>query len=348
MELDVLKDIKRKYGNDAMFRGDDEALDIEVRPSGSLLLDIALGGGYPKGRLISFKGAEHSGKTTLFNLVAAEAQVNEPNKEVAMIDTEQTYNPDWAEKLGVNTNKLLISQPDFCAEKIFEMIEDMLASKIFSIICLDSVAGLVPNDEFEQKDWMANNRVGGGSKLNTEAIRKLVNSGKLRHSGTTLIFINQLRDKIGGFSKFGTPTDTPGGRSLKHSYSQIVETSKGSTFKKGSGENASFMGQEIKLKVAKNKIAPPFKSATINLYYESGIDRITELVNVAKKLNVLEGSGWLRFIDPTTGEVFLNEDNSEIKFHGVPKTVEALLLDIDSGGELYSKMFDTVNRVLRG
>ena len=214
-KVDFIYEIRKKFGVGSAFYGDDESLDIEVRSSGSLMLDLALGGGYPKGRIVEFSGMEKSGKTTLFNLAAAEARVSEPNKEVAMIDTEHTYNPDWAETLGVDTNKLIISQPDFYAEKIFEMIEYMLESKRFSLICLDSVAGLVSKEEFEQSDWTHESRVGGISKLNSKAMRKLANSGVLRNSGTTLVFINQLRDKIGAFSRFGTPTDTPGRQSFK-------------------------------------------------------------------------------------------------------------------------------------
>lgn len=210
---DLLKSIRKEFGDTSMFiLGETDKLDIKVRPSGSLLLDVALGGGYPHGRVVEFRGSEKSGKTTLANLAIAEAQRNEPELECALIDLENSYNPNWAKTLGVDTDRLFITQPDTYAEKVFQMLEYLISTKRFSIIVLDSIAGLVPKGEFEEADYDKESRVGGNSKLNAKAIRKIVNSGILTDSGTTLIFINQLRDKIGGFSMYGTPTDTPGGK----------------------------------------------------------------------------------------------------------------------------------------
>ena len=211
----LLNQMRKEFGDTSIFLlGDTNRLDIEVRPSGSLMLDLALGGGYPKGRVVELRGGERAGKTTLLNLAIAEAQRNEPDKDCLIIDLENTWNPTWAKTLGVDTDRLFISQPDTYAEKVYEFLERAIQSKRFSIIGLDSVAGLVPKDEFEQGDWAKESRVGGTSKLNSKAMRKIVNSGLLTDSGATLIFINQLRDKIGGFSMYGTPTDTPGGRLL--------------------------------------------------------------------------------------------------------------------------------------
>lgn len=213
--LEVLNDIRKQFGEQSMFiLGQEEKANIKVRSSGSILLDLALGGGYPQGRLVELAGKEKSGKTTLLNLAIAEAQKNEPDKQCAIIDLEHTYNPEWATLLGVDLSRLFLSQPDTYAEKVFEMISYLVKSGKFSIIGLDSVAGLVSKDELEEDDWTKESRVGGNSKLNAKAIRKIVNSGDLTKSGTTLIFINQLRDKIGAFSLYGTPTDTPGGRKL--------------------------------------------------------------------------------------------------------------------------------------
>jgi recombination protein RecA len=346
----LLNQIRKEFGEQSMFLlGETERLDIKVRSSGSLLLDLALGGGYPHGRVIELNGKEKSGKTTLLNLAIAEAQRVEPDKECAIIDLEHSYNPEWAKKLGVDVDRLFITQPDTYAEKIYEMIEYLVKTGRFSIIGLDSVAGLVPKEEMENDDYEKESRVGGNSKLNAKAIRKIVNSGILTKSGTTLIFINQLRDKIGAFSMYGTPTDTPGGRALKHGYSQVLEVSTSEYFTKGSGDSKVVLGQQTKIKVSKNKIAPPFRTATIDLYYEYGMDRVMELVKVAKEIGVLNGSSWLTFMNPLTGEIFTDENGKEIKFNGVNKAREALNEDIQfNNAELYTKLFNVVQEVIRG
>jgi recombination protein RecA len=345
----LLAQIRKEFGQQSMFLlGKDEKLsNIKFRTSGSLMLDIALGGGYPHGRLIGLHGAESSGKTTLFNLAVARAQELEPDKECALIDLEHSYDPTWARKLGVDTNKLFITQPDTYAEKIYDMIEYLLATGRYSIIGLDSVDGLIPKEEFEQEDWEKESRVGGASKINSKAMRKLVNSGLLTKSGTTLIFINQLRDKIGGFSPYGTPTTVSGGRALKHAATINIEVSKGDYFSKGTGSAKEVFGNQIRCKVSKNKVAAPHKQATLDIYYDSGLDSFTELVNVAKELNILTGTNWLTWIDPTTGEKIMNGD-TEYKWQGAAKTREALIEDYNNGGEIVAKMYEQVNQLLRG
>jgi recombination protein RecA len=341
----LLSQIRKQFGDTSMFLlGDTDKLDIKVRPSGSLMLDLALGGGHPHGRVIEFRGGERAGKTTLLNLAIAEAQRNEPEKECAIVDLENTWNPQWARTLGVDTDNLFISQPDTYAEKVFELIEWMIKSGRFSIIGLDSIAGLVPKGEFEEGDYDKESRVGGNSKLNAKAMRKIVNSGILTNSGTTLIFINQLRDKIGGFSMYGTPTDTPGGRSLKHAYTVQCDVSIGEYFSKGTGASKVVLGQQIKIKVAKNKIAAPHKTATIDVYYEHGMDRVMELVQVAKAINVLTGTSWLQFTNPLTGEIF-----EGLRWNGINKTKEALMDDIENNnGEIYTQLFNVVQEVIHG
>ena len=183
---------------------DERYIDIAVRSSGSLLLDAALGGGYPKGRLVEISGSEHAGKSTLLLMAIAEAQIAEPDKECCIIDIEQSFNPNWAKKLGVDIDNLFFSQPDTYAEKVLDMIDMLIGTGRFSIIGLDSVAGLILKSEFEEDNWEKDSRVGGVAGLMTKAMRKLVYSGKLTKSDTTLIFTNQLRDKIGGFSMYGT------------------------------------------------------------------------------------------------------------------------------------------------
>lgn len=347
---ELLKSIRKEFGEQSMFiLGQTDKLDIKVRSSGSLLLDVALGGGYPQGRIVELRGAERSGKTTLANLAIAEAQRNEPDLECALIDLENTYNPEWAKKLGVDTDKLFVAQPDTYAEKVFTMIEYLLKSKRFSIVVLDSVAGLISKDELEQDDWTKESRVGGVSKLNAKAMRKLVNSGVLTQSGSTLIFINQLQDKIGGFSMYGPATTTGGGRSLKHAYSQQLDVSVGEYFAKGTGDKRVVLGQQAKVKVAKNKIAPPLKQAKIDLYYDYGMDKIMEIVMVAKEIGVLTGTSWLKLVDPSTGEFIKDDEGNELKWNGTTKTHEAMVEDIENNeGAIFVQLEDFVHQVIRG
>lgn len=346
----LLAQIRKEFGEDSIFLlGKNEKLmNIEVRSSGSILLDLALGGGYPKGRLIHITGVEKAGKTTLLNLAIAEAQKNEPDKKCAIIDLEQSYNPEWARKLGVDLDKLYFAQPDMYAERVFALIEYLLKTKEFSIIGLDSVAGLVPRAEFEEDNWDKDGRVGASARVISLAIRKLINTGLLAESQTTLIFINQLRDKIGTISLYGTATDTPGGRSLKYAATQTLEVTTGEYFIKQEGGNKKYLGQQIKVKVTKNKIAPPFRTATIDLYYEYGVDRLSELIVVAKELGILSGTNWLKLIDPKTGEVILDDNGNEIKFNGVAKAREYLVEDINNNhGKVFSIIYSMVQQMIR-
>ena len=347
---DLLKSIRKEFGEQSMFLlGDTDKLDIKVRSSGSLLLDVALGGGYPHGRIIELRGAEKSGKTTLANLAIAAAQQTEPDLECAIIDLENTYNPEWARTLGVDTEKLFVAQPDTYAEKVFNMLEYLIKTHRFSIIVLDSVAGLISKDELEQEDWTKESRVGGVSKLNAKAMRKIISSGVLTQSGTTLIFINQLQDKIGGFSMYGPATTTGGGRSLKHAYTQQLDVSVGEYFQKGTGDKRQVLGQQAKIKVAKNKIAPPLRQAKIDLYYDHGMDRMMELVSVAKEIGVLSGTSWLKLVNPATGEVVTDAEGNELKWNGLTKTHEAMIEDIETNeGAIYLQLEDFVNTAIRG
>lgn len=349
--MEINKEFAGKMGEKAMIiLGDPESdSDIKVRSSGSLQLDYALGGGYGEGRLIVLTGPEHGGKSTLASLAIATAQATEPDKENAYIDLEQTFNPEWAETLGVETDKLFLSQTSTYGENVYDLLSTLVETGRFAYIVVDSVDGIIPKAEFEEESWEKESRVGGASKLNTMAMRKIVYSGALRKSGTTLIFIQQLRDKIGGFSMHGTPTDTVGGRSIKHAATQRLEVSRGDQFAKGQGMDRIVLGQQTKIRIAKNKISAPYKTASLDLYFDTGVDKIAEVVNVAKAIGVLNGTSWLKFMDPTTGEIFYDvSGKNEIKFNGVTKTIEALKEDIqNNGGELYYKMFDLVNQVLR-
>lgn len=342
---------RKEFGEDSIFLlGEDERLsDIKVRSSGSLLLDLAMGGGFAQGRLSLLQGAEKAGKSSIAYMAIGEAQKNEPDKDTAIIDLENGFSPNWAEKLGVDLDKLMILQPDTHAEKVYDMLEYMLKSKRFSIITLDSVDGLVPKEELEETDWDKESRVGGTAKINSKAMRKLVNSGLLRDSETSLIFIQQLRDKIGGFAMYGTPTTTAGGRSIRHASTHTLEVAIGDYFTKGAGRDKKFFGQQIRVKVVKNKIAPPFRQATIDIYYDYGVDRISELVAVSKEIGVLQGTNWLKLANPLTGEILTDTEGKELKWNGVKKTQKALMEDIkENEGKLYKLIFDLVQEVVRG
>lgn len=346
----LLAGLKKTFGDDSVcFLGENEKLSrVETRSSGALSLDIALGGGWGKGRVASLSGKERSGKTSILCLTIAEAQVKEPDKLCAVIDLENTFNPEWATTLGVQLDKLMFSQPDKSAEEVYDMIENMIKSNKFSVIGLDSLAGLVPKEEFENDNWDKENRVGGASRVNSRAVRKIVNTGLLTKSGTSLILINQLRDLIGGYSRYGTPTTTTGGRSLKHCYTHHVEVSIGEFFSEGTGSNKVFIGQQIVAKVAKSKIGPPLRKAILNLYYREGLDHVADLVAVAKMLGVLHGAGaWLTAIDPRTGEILTYKDK-ELKFNGREKTMIAINEDIENnGGGMYTLLTDKVLEIIK-
>lgn len=347
----LLQQFRKEFGEQSMFLlGKSEKLfDINVRSSGSLMLDLALGGGFAQGRMVFLRGGEAAGKTTLALMAIAEAQQVEPERDNAIIDLENALNLDWARTLGVDTDKLFISQPDTYAEKIYGMILSMLRSRRFAYIVLDSTDGLMLKSEMENDDFEKETRVGGTSKLNSSAMRKLVNSGELKNSGTTLIFIQQLRDKIGGFSMYGTPTDSSGGRAFKHNSTQTLDVSKGEFFAKGSGSAKVILGQQSKLKVSKNKIAPPFRTASIDLYYAYGMDRIMELVTVAKEVGVLSGTSWLKLVDTTTGEIVPDEEGKEQKWNGIAKVKEAVELDVqENDSKLYNMIYELVQNAIRG
>ncbi len=346
----LLASIRKEFGEQSMFLlGQDERLNVKVRTSGSLLLDLALGGGVGKGKLVVIKGAEKVGKSSVLNLMIAEAQRLEPEKECGIIDLENAYDPVWAAKLGVDINRLFISQPDTYAEKVFDMIEYLLNTGKFSILGLDSVAGLVSREEMEQDDWDKESRVGGISKLLSKAMRKLINTGLLAKSETSLVFINQIRDKIGAYAMYGTPTEMIGGRSLRHAATQILEVAIGDYFTNGKGGDSKVvLGQQIKVKCVKNKIAAPHRQAKLDIYYESGMDRLGELISVAKVLNVLTGSAWLTLVNPLTGEVQNDLEGNPLRWHGAAKVREALDESVVNNGDLYLKVYEIVQNVLRG
>ena len=288
----VLADIEKQFGKGALMKlGEREHQKIDVISSGSISLDIALGiGGYPKGRIIEIFGPESSGKTTFALHAIAEAQKN--GGRAAFIDAEHALDPVYASNLGVNINELLLSQPDN-GEQALEICEALVRSGAISIIVIDSVAALVPQAEIEGE--MGDSHVGLQARLMSQALRKL--SGIVNKTNTVVIFINQLREKVGVM--FGNPEVTPGGRALKFYASVRLEIRKGEAIKNSDG----FVGSKTNIKVVKNKMAPPFKSCSVDIIYGEGVSLLGELVDLGVEAGVLEKSGaWYAYNGDKIGQ----------------------------------------------
>ena len=288
----VLADIEKQFGKGAIMRlGSDDHLNIETISSGSLSLDIALGvGGYPKGRIIEIYGPESSGKTTFALSAIAEVQRN--GGRAAFIDAEHALDPVYAKNLGVKIDELLLSQPD-TGEQALEICEALVRSEAVSIVVIDSVAALVPKAEIEGE--MGDSHVGLQARLMSQALRKL--SGTINKTKTTAIFINQLREKVGVM--FGNPETTTGGRALKFYASIRMDIRRGEAIKSGD----KIIGNRTNIKVVKNKVAPPFKSAAVDIMYGEGISREGEIIDIATDLNILEKSGaWYAYNGEKIGQ----------------------------------------------
>lgn len=288
----VMADIEKQFGKGAIMKlGGNEHMEIDVTSTGSLTLDTALGvGGFPKGRIIEIYGPESSGKTTI--ALQAIAEVQKEGGRAAFIDAEHALDPVYAKNLGVNINELLLSQPD-TGEQALEICEALVRSEAVSIIVIDSVAALVPQAEIEGE--MGDSHVGLQARLMSQALRKL--SGTINKTKTTAIFINQLREKVGVL--FGNPETTPGGRALKF-YSTIrLDIRRGEQIKSGD----QVIGNKTNIKVVKNKVAPPFKTACVDIMYGEGISREGEIVDIASELNILDKSGaWYSYNGEKIGQ----------------------------------------------
>ena len=288
----VLADIEKQFGKGAIMKlGAQEHMEIDVTSSGSLALDIALGvGGYPKGRIIEIYGPESSGKTTF--ALQAIAEVQKEGGRAAFIDAEHALDPVYAKNLGVDINELLLSQPD-TGEQALEICEALVRSEAVNIIVVDSVAALVPKAEIEGD--MGDSHVGLQARLMSQALRKL--SGTINKTKTTAIFINQLREKVGVM--FGNPETTPGGRALKF-YSTIrLDVRRGEQIKVGD----QILGNKTNIKVVKNKVAPPFKTATVDIMYGTGVSREGEIIDIASDLNIIDKSGaWYAYNGEKIGQ----------------------------------------------
>lgn len=288
----VLSDIEKQFGKGAVMKlGATEHREIDIIPSGSLALDIALGiGGYPKGRIIEIYGPESSGKTTFALHAIAEAQ--KLGGRVAFIDAEHSLDPQYAAKLGVNTNELLLSQPDN-GEQALEICEALVRSGAISVVVIDSVAALVPQAEIEGE--MGDSHVGLQARLMSQALRKL--SGVISKTNTIAIFINQLREKVGVM--FGNPETTPGGRALKFYASVRLEIRRSEQIKDGT----DIIGNKTNIKVVKNKMAPPFKTCSVDIMYGEGVSREGELVDLASEAAIIEKSGsWYSYNGEKIGQ----------------------------------------------
>ena len=288
----VLADIEKQFGKGSIMKlGGNEHMEIETTSSGSLGLDIALGvGGFPKGRIIEIYGPESSGKTTI--ALQAVAEVQKSGGRAAFIDAEHALDPVYSKQLGVNIDELLLSQPD-TGEQALEICEALVRSGAVNIVVIDSVAALVPQAEIEGE--MGDSHVGLQARLMSQALRKL--SGTISKTNTTAIFINQLREKVGVL--FGNPETTPGGRALKF-YSTIrLDIRRGEQLKVGD----NIIGNKTNIKVVKNKVAPPFKTATVDIMYGKGISKSGELLDIASNIDIIEKSGaWYAYNGEKIGQ----------------------------------------------
>ncbi|KPJ23055.1 recombinase RecA [Streptococcus phocae subsp. phocae] len=293
---DALKIIEKDFGKGAVMRlGERAEQKVQVMSSGSLALDIALGaGGYPKGRIVEIYGPESSGKTTV--ALHAVAQAQKEGGVAAFIDAEHALDPAYAASLGVDIDELLLSQPD-SGEQGLEIAGKLIDSGAVDMVVIDSVAALVPRAEIDGD--IGDSHVGLQARMMSQAMRKL--SASINKTKTIAIFINQLREKVGVM--FGNPETTPGGRALKF-YASVRLDVRGNTQIKGTGDQKdSSIGKETKIKVVKNKVAPPFKVAEVEIMYGEGISRTGELVKIASDLDIIQKAGaWFSYNGEKIGQ----------------------------------------------
>lgn len=296
--LIAIKQIEKEFGKGAiMLLSDDSITDIEVISSGSMLLDDILGiKGFPKGRIIEIYGPESAGKTTL--ALMALAQTQKIKGKIAFIDAEHALDRQYSQKLGVDVNGLLLSQPD-SGEQALEILDILVKSQALDMIIVDSVAALVPQVELDGD--MTEQTIGAQARLMSKALRKL--SGSIAKTNCIVIFINQIREKIGII--YGNPEVTPGGRALRFYSSIRLEVRKGEQLIK----NNQIIGHKIKIKVVKNKVAPPFKTAVIDFYFAEGFSQQSEIIDIAVEKKIISKSGgWY-----TYGEIKLGQGKEKVK-----------------------------------
>ncbi|MFC1748032.1 recombinase RecA [Pseudomonadota bacterium] len=330
MEL-ALSQIERNFGKGAIMKmGEAKKIAVETIPSGSISLDIALGGGIPRGRVVEIFGPESSGKTTLTLHVIAEAQ--KKGGQAAFIDAEHALDPEYARKIGVDVDNLLISQPD-SGEQALEIVEALVRSNALDLVVIDSVAALTPRAEIEGE--MGDAHMGLQARLMSQALRKLTSTiGKTK---TTVIFINQLRMKIGVM--FGNPETTPGGNALKFYSSVRMEIRNIGKIEEGVGEEKVIKGNRVRVKVVKNKVAPPFKSAEFDVLYNRGISYEGDLIDLATKYEITRRSGaFYTYKDLKLGQGRENAKSFILKNEKVKKElakeVEAVIEKLKQGEQI--------------
>ncbi|MFD0698309.1 recombinase RecA [Paenibacillus sp. GCM10027628] len=313
----ALRQIEKQFGKGSIMKlGESTHMQVETIPSGSLALDIALGiGGYPRGRIIEVYGPESSGKTTV--ALHAIAEVQKVGGQAAFIDAEHALDPSYASKLGINIDELLLSQPD-TGEQALEIAEALVRSGAVDIIVIDSVAALVPKAEIEGE--MGDSHVGLQARLMSQALRKL--SGAINKSKVIAIFINQLREKVGVM--FGNPETTPGGRALKFYSSVRLDVRRVETIKQGN----DMVGNRTRIKVVKNKVAPPFKQAEIDIMYGEGISREGSIIDIATEMDIVNKSGaWYSFEGERLGQGRENAKQFLKENKGIADTIELKIRD---------------------
>ena len=302
----VLNDIEKQFGKGSIMKlGENTHTQMDVCSTGCLSLDVALGvGGFPRGRIIEIYGPESSGKTTFALQAIAEQQ--KKGGRAAFIDAEHALDPVYAERLGVNINELLLSQPD-TGEQALEICEALVRSEAVSIVVIDSVAALVPQAEIDGE--MGDSHVGLQARLMSQALRKL--SGTINKTKTTAIFINQLREKVGVM--FGNPETTPGGRALKF-YSTIrLDIRRNEQLKMGDG----IVGNKTTVKVVKNKVAPPFKTAVVDIMYGEGVSHEGELIDLGVEAGIVEKTGaWFSYNGEKLGQ---GKENAKLLLKDTPE-----------------------------
>ena len=312
---EALKQIEKQYGKGSVMRlGERSNVDIDVIPSGSISIDNCLGvGGFPRGRIIEIYGPESSGKTTLALQAIAECQKTGGN--CAFIDAEHAIDPRYAGALGVNIDDLILSQPD-SGEQALEITEVLIRSGAIDLVVVDSVAALVPQAELDGE--MGDSSIGLHARLMSKAMRKL--AGAMNANNCTTIFINQLREKVGVM--FGNPEVTTGGRALKFYASIRIEVRKGEALKNGS----EVIGNKVNVKVAKNKVAPPFKTCTVEIYYGEGISHTSEVVSLGTELGIIDKAGsWFSYKGERIGQGAESVKNYLRQNQAVDEEITALI-----------------------